>query len=293
MRAMISNQAGKAVLLVILILGLGCHQSALSDRQSAELNQKRPIAQIDSVWLEQLTWMEVRDHIQQGTTRVLVPTGGIEQNGPYVALGKHNLILQACCERLARGLGKTLVAPIMKYVPEGTIDPPAGHMQYPGTLSLRPETFAAVLEDTARSLRSHGFREIVFLGDSGDSQSEMGKVAAELDALWPDCRVLHLTEFYDYPGIREWLRDQGLKESTPRYHEEIAFTAQVALVDPQAVRYEERTVGAPLVLNGVTFQSLKELQSLGEKIVEWRVEKCIRSIQVQEAEAIEGTAAPK
>ena len=86
-----------------------------------ELQAPRPIAALDSVFLEELTWMEVRDAINAGKTTVIVGTGGVEPNGPYVALGKHNYVLQATTEAIARQLGNALVAPIIKFVPEGSI----------------------------------------------------------------------------------------------------------------------------------------------------------------------------
>lgn len=58
---------------------------------------ERPIAALNSVWLEELTWIEVRDALTEGKKTVTIPTGGIEQNGPYVALGKHNYVLQTAC----------------------------------------------------------------------------------------------------------------------------------------------------------------------------------------------------
>ena len=90
----------------------------------------------DSVFIEQLTWMEVRDAMKAGKTTVIIPTGGVEQNGPYLATGKHNYILRATTEAIARKLGNALVAPIVVFVPEGDIDPPSLHMKYPGTISL-------------------------------------------------------------------------------------------------------------------------------------------------------------
>jgi hypothetical protein len=58
---------------------------------SPDPNASRPIAAHNSVWIEQLTWMEVRDAIRSGKTTVIVPTGGVEQNGPYPVTGKHNV----------------------------------------------------------------------------------------------------------------------------------------------------------------------------------------------------------
>ena len=91
-----------------------------------DLDEPRPIDGTDTVLLEEMTWMEVRDALAAGTTTVIVGTGGLEQNGPFVASGKHNFVLSATTEAIARELGDALVAPIVKFVPEGTIDPPSG-----------------------------------------------------------------------------------------------------------------------------------------------------------------------
>src|SRR5215510_1543390 len=88
----------------------------------------------DTVYLEDLTWTEVRELIRAGKSTVILPTGGTEQNGPYVALGKHNARVRALSERIARALGDALVAPVLAYVPEGRVDPPGGHMRFPGTI---------------------------------------------------------------------------------------------------------------------------------------------------------------
>jgi hypothetical protein len=121
----------------------------------------RPIDMHDSVWIEDLTMLEVRDLIRGGATTALVLTGGIEENGPFLTTGKHNNVLKATGSRLLR-LGKTLVAPIVRSNRESAAPEPlarhhralAGHLQ-------------AVLTDMANSLKSQGFTNVVLLGDSG------------------------------------------------------------------------------------------------------------------------------
>ena len=88
-----------------------------------------------SVWIEELTWVEVRDAIRAGKTTLIFPTGGTEQNGPHMVLGKHNYIVKHNAGEIAKRLGNALVAPVLGYVPEGRIDPPEGHMRFPGTIS--------------------------------------------------------------------------------------------------------------------------------------------------------------
>src|SRR4029453_2816291 len=87
----------------------------------------------NTVFLEKLTWEEVRDALAAGKTTIIVPTGGTEQNGPHIALGKHNVRVAANAEAIARKLGNALVAPVVSLTPEGGIDPPTGHMRFPGT----------------------------------------------------------------------------------------------------------------------------------------------------------------
>ncbi|MCH8255396.1 MAG: creatininase family protein, partial [Gemmatimonadetes bacterium] len=161
-----------------------------------ELRSPRPIEALNSVWIEELTWMEVRDAIAAGKTTAIISTGGIEQNGPYVATGKHNYILQSACEWIARDLGNALCAPILKLVPEGNIEEPSGHMRYPGTISLREETFQAVLDDIASSLKAHGFKHIIFIGDSGGNQRGMRAVAERLNERWTDAHAHYIPEYY-------------------------------------------------------------------------------------------------
>src|SRR3990172_3235934 len=106
---------------------------------SPALDEPRPIEAVDTVFIEDLTWMEVRDAIQAGKTTVLVASGGGDQNGPYLVTDKHNVVLQAMTESIARKLGNALVAPITAFVPEGDFDPPTGHKRYPGTINLTQE----------------------------------------------------------------------------------------------------------------------------------------------------------
>lgn len=237
----------------------------------------KPVAE-QSVWLEDHTWNEVRDSIQAGTTRVLVPTGGVEQNGTHVVLGKHNMICEMVCERLARKLGRTMVAPVIKFVPEGNLDPPDGHMLYPGTISVRPATFHALLVDVVTSLKLHGFHEVILLGDSGGNQEVLAQVASELGARWPDCKVRYISEFYNYGDLREWLLAQGYSELPMTEHEELVFSAQLAVIDPEAVRYRARSQNGAVTINGVTFDSPADLKELGEKLVERRVERTALAI---------------
>ncbi|HEX6259983.1 MAG TPA: creatininase family protein, partial [Woeseiaceae bacterium] len=173
-----------AAAAVSATLTLGCTPAVPQDGDTAERQREmremlaapNPLAPSDSLWIEELTYMEVRDLIREGHTTAIIPTGGVEQNGPFLATGKHNVILRSLCPAIAAELGNALCAPIVPFVPEGNIDPPSGAMHFPGSISVRDETFHALLDDIASSLKQNGFRDIVLLGDSGGNQSGMAAV---------------------------------------------------------------------------------------------------------------------
>ena len=175
-----------------------------------------PLPAANTVWLEEMTWMDVRDALKAGKTNIIISTGGIEPNGPWLVTGKHNYVLHANCEAIARKMGNTLCAPIVKYVPEGDIATKSGHMASPGTITMREETFRGVLRDAAESLQSHGFKNIIFIGDSGGNQAGQKAVAEELNAKWAGkALALHIAEYYDYASVAE-AHEQPTASSTAR-----------------------------------------------------------------------------
>jgi len=251
----------------------------------AQLAVERPIAAGSSYWLEELTSLEIRDLIASGTTTVIISTGGIEENGPYLATGKHNLILEGVCPAIAEKLGNALCAPLVKFVPEGNINPPTGSMRYPGTISLSASTYEALLTDIASSLKQSGFTDIVMIGDSGGNQSGMANVADALSADWTDdgTRIHFVREFYD-PG---WVatedytqRELGVAQSSnDGYHDDIWVTAMMMVTDPDQVRFSQRVNAGLASINGVSITPLEDTIELGRKMIEFRAEYTARAIQ--------------
>jgi creatinine amidohydrolase len=247
----------------------------------------RPIAALDSVWVEELTWMEVRDALKAGKTTVIVPTGGVEQNGPYLATGKHNYILRATAEAIARQLGNALVSPIVAFVPEGDIDPPTSHMKFPGTISLTEDTYERLLIDICASFRTHGFEHIVLIGDSGGNQDGMKAVAAKLNTKWAGgkTRVHFIPEYYNYPAVTQWLEKEGIKEKPEGLHDDFVVTAIMMTVDPTTVRMKQRVAADKFRINGVELAPAEKTIEWGKKIVDFRTKSTVQAIK-------KATAAP-
>src|SRR5687768_18395862 len=75
------------------------------------IDTPNPLTPPDTVWLEEMTWMDVRDAVEGGKTTVIISTGGLEPNGPWLALGKHQYGLKAHCDGAARHPGHAAGAP--------------------------------------------------------------------------------------------------------------------------------------------------------------------------------------
>jgi creatinine amidohydrolase/Fe(II)-dependent formamide hydrolase-like protein len=195
---------------------------------------------ISPVELEQLTSPEVAALQKQGWDTVIIPTGGTEQNGPQLTLGKHNIIIRYTTAEIAKRLGRTLVAPVLAYVPEGNIDPPEGHMRSPGTISIPEPVFAGVLEAAARSFIATGFKTVLLIGDSGPNQAPQEAVAAKLMGEFADAgiQVLAVTDYYAANGQVDWLLGQGETEADIGIHAGIRETSEMLAIDPTVVRQD-------------------------------------------------------
>jgi creatinine amidohydrolase/Fe(II)-dependent formamide hydrolase-like protein len=278
-----------ALAVAVAVDGAQGRQESRNRPGSPDLNAPRPIDARDSVWIEELTWMEVRDALRAGKTTAIIATGGLEQNGPYTATGKHNYVLQATAEAIARGLGNALVAPIVKFVPEGRIDPPSGHMQYSGTISVREDTFVALLTDIASSLKQHGFREIVLIGDSGGNARGMQTVADTLHAQWKDSgvRVHHVREYYESDMWSfDYLKEIGIKQmpdvksaSRAGIHDDYHYESIVATVDPRHIRVKERQAKGLFSINGVDMNPPEKTIENGKKLVDYRTRLTVNAIR--------------
>lgn len=247
------------------------------------IDTPNPLAPPDTVWLEEMTWMDVRDAVNAGKTTIIIPTGGIEPNGPWLALGKHNYILRVNCDAIARRLGDALCAPIIPLVPEGGIDPKSGHMTTIGTISLREETFRAMLTDVVHSFKAHGFTHIVLIGDSGGNTRGMQAVADALTAEWKGSpAVIHAREYYDYAAVLRYVEELGLtKPDQPKdgLHDDPAITLNMMAADPASVRWEQRVKANKASIDGVSIADRQRAIELGRKIVEFRAAATVNAIR--------------
>lgn len=237
-----------------------------------------------SLELEQLTTTELVQRVGSGSTTILVPIGGTEQSGPYVALGKHNLRARVLALQIAEQLGKTLVAPVIAYVPEGSINPPVAHMRFAGTISIPDAAFDAMLEGTARSFHQHGFRKIVFLGDHGGYQKNLQRVADKLNREFgkDGSLVMAAPEYYQAVSVSyvNALRQRGFSMAEIGTHAGLADTALTLATAPELVRSRELAAAGKLSQkDGVYGDPRRASAELGQLAVKQIVDASVAAIR--------------
>ena len=235
----------------------------------------------DTVLLEELTWTEVRDAVRAGKTTIIIPAGGTEQNGPHMAVGKHNARVKTLSQDIARQLGDALVAPVIAYVPEGGVAPPSAHMRFPGTITAPDEAFRKVLEFAARSFKQHGFRNVVLLGDHGSTQAGQKAVAARLNREWAATGVrVHAIEEYYRAGeidVPRLLRARGYTDAELGRHAGLTDTALMLATDARMVRADRLRPGSPG--DGVDGDPTRATAELGRPGVELIVSRTVDAVR--------------
>jgi creatinine amidohydrolase/Fe(II)-dependent formamide hydrolase-like protein len=248
----------------------------------------QPVMAADTpVMLEEMTSTELRARIDAGATTAIIPIGGTEQSGPYIALGKHNVRATVLARMIAQKLGNAVVAPVVAYVPEGSITPPAGHMRFAGTLSIPEATFEDLLFATGQSLRQHGFRHIVFIGDHGGYQKSETRVAQRLNKAWAkdsakdSAAALALLAYYDVtqdPLIAD-LEKRGYSKAEIGLHAGLADAALMLATDKSLVRSEALARGpSPTVAQGVRGDARRATAELGKLGVQRIVDTSVAAI---------------
>ena len=244
---------------------------------------KTPTRPPDTLFIDELTWEETRDLLKAGKTTVIVPVGGTEKNGYHMVLGKHNYVVTFAANEMARKLGNTLIAPTLQYVPEGDPD-----RQVPGAISLPSPAYDAVLDAAARSLQAHGFKEILFIGDSGGNQAGMVAVAKALNEAWKDAgtKVYALTDYYEggREHYRAWMEAAfGYDDATVGAHAGVSDTSQMLYVRPAGIRKDRIQPWGGPADSGVSGDPMKATAEIGRMGIAYKVNAGLNQLKALKA----------
>lgn len=201
--------------------------------------------------LPEMTWPEIKEGLNFAKVAI-VPIGAQEQHGYHIAEGCDSFRAEHFSRLLAeKCYPKVMVTPTVNY----GVSP--HHMAFPGTISLRPETLEAILDDIVSSLKTHGLTKFVFVNGHGGNTSTIA-VAAENLARKYDVEVAH-TKFIDAAKetIKEDIKSTYFGHACERELSECLYMV------PEIVRTEQMEKGD---LNDDSF-ALKYMKSPFVKVV--------------------------
>jgi creatinine amidohydrolase len=252
----------------------------------------------DTVWIEELTWAEVRDMITSGTTTVIVGTAGTEQKGPHMVDGEHKFVMEYAADKIARGLGKTLVAPVVTYVPEGSWENTSGHMSKPGTITLPEDRFVELLVNAGRSLKAGGFKTILLIGESGGNRNGMRLAADKLNELWKgtDTRAFWVDDYYTkgHADQNKYVTEKlAIPPDKIGGHANILDTSEMLFVNPKHVRKEKIAPGGGYENSGVSGDPTKSTPELGRIFLQIKIDNALAQIKGLIAGTIQPSTAPQ
>ena len=185
--------------------------------------------------LFEMTWEEAQEALSE-TDIVVLPIGSTEQHGPHLPLGNDALQVREMARRIVVKLDemgvKAVAGPL---VPFG-IAP--YHLPFPGTISLQPATFQAVLIDVCNSLYGHGLRKFAFPLGHGGNLSGMQMVAQQLADQYDDIQVV----------VLNWLQlavqhyDEILTSNKKEGHAGEGETSRLMALHPELIEMQRARV---------------------------------------------------
>ena len=251
----------------------------------------------DTVYIEELTWAEVRDMVKAGTTTVIVGTAGTEQKGPHMVDGEHKFVMEWSADKIARAIGKTLVAPVVTYVPEGSWEQIGGHMAKPGTITLPEDRFIELLMSAGRSLKGGGFKTILFIGESGGNRNGMRMAAEKLNELWKgEAKAYWIDDYYtkSHADQNKYITEKmGIPEDKIGGHANLLDTSELLYINPKHVRKNRMGPENQYENNGVSGDPSKSNPELGKIFMDIKINNAVAQIKAMIAGTYQPPAAPQ
>jgi creatinine amidohydrolase/Fe(II)-dependent formamide hydrolase-like protein len=243
-----------------------------------------PLAAQQSIYIEDLTWPEVQRAIAAGKTSAIIYTGSTEQNGPHMAIGKHNFIARWVAGSIAIKLGDALVYPVLPFAITGDLAKKTGHMRFPGSVSFDSQTFQRAVYDIAMSAADAGFRYVFLMGDHGGGQAELASAAKELDALWKPrgVRVFYVADLYvkEKEQAKSYAAAHGLPAAD--VHAGLDDTSELMALDGahRWIRSDKLapSTGARTAITGVDGDPTKASVALGNVFLQYKIDDAVSQI---------------
>jgi creatinine amidohydrolase len=159
---------------------------------------------MDSIRIDELTWVDIKEKIENGYETVIFGVGSTEQHGPSLPEKTDALQADQFANILAKELGNTLQAPTI------SVGYSEYHLNFPGTISLQKSTLSAIVEDYIDSLVRHGFKNIIIFISHGGNEEPIKEILPKMCEKYPNKNIFYYYTQDILPAIREMGQKYGL-----------------------------------------------------------------------------------
>jgi creatinine amidohydrolase len=192
------------------------------------------------LFMEDLSWTEIADKLEEGYTNVIVIAASMEQHGPHLPTAADTLIGYYLAENIARRLGKTLVAPAIRPGCTG------GHPEHmPGTIEITPDLLRETVRCYIRSLARDGFKNIILLCTHGGQHHEVRRVWEEERGNLKGANVIFVADNVEYyKSWNDFWETRGIPpRPTHSAHAGLSETSLLLASNPDLVDMSKAVVG--------------------------------------------------
>ncbi len=172
------------------------------------------------LWRE-IGWVDVEAYLKKDD-RAIVPVGSCEQHGRHLSFATDYLVPV----EIGRRLSELTQVPV---TPPLCFGMSLHHMEFPGTISLSPDTFVAVMRDIVQSLYRHGFRRILIVNGHGGNTHPLGTAFALLLDRHRDLRV-KIGNWFTVAEVERVMQELW---GAPDHHATAAETSAIMAIDPK------------------------------------------------------------
>jgi creatinine amidohydrolase len=210
-----------------------------------------------ALYLDRLTWPDIKAEIQNGRDIVVVPFGSTEQHGRHLPLGTDAVLGDEIGWRLANRL-EAFLAPTVRF---GCSE---HHLAFSGTISIGAETFGRIVADVVASLSFHGFRQIVLLPTHGGNFKPLSEAVAKIEPA-KGVQVLAFTDLagFSNAGINS-SKASGVDAAQSGAHSGEWETSLMLSLRPEQVKMDRAAVGFMGDLTEVTSKVFDGIQNLDQ-----------------------------
>lgn len=147
------------------------------------------------------TWPEVEAYLER-SRGIIFPIGSTEQHGPTGLIGTDAI----CAEAVARGVGKKTGALVGPTINVGMA---LHHLAFPGSVSLRPSTLIALIQDYVKPLARNGFERFYFINGHGGNVASMKAAFSETYAAIADANLSNAANVRC--KLANWYKSEAVK----------------------------------------------------------------------------------